>query len=416
MKFTWRRALPIFVGLSGLGGDDRGARPSSRCFRADAAFRLRHSAARRALGKNAPPQVRIVDIDDQSLEAPRPMAVVALDARAMISALQDLGASLSPWTSCSRNPTARRPRCSPRNGSRSFGWRAPAGASSALPDYDDELAAAFERGRVVTGFGLLAGDNGLSPAIKASFATIGGDPDRHFEEFSRRDSEPSRACSRRRRATAVFPSSAGRDQIIRRLAAARRFQRQTAPSLALEALRVAEDEDTDRRAGRAQRRPRGTGHRLYRRMSAPMRRRSIVDGALILHHGAAVAGKPDFGLASARSRDSARTWRARSTAISCWSGRAPSAFPTLRSTPLNPLEPGVNLHARALEQILCASLPDPAGLGRGRRVRRRRAAGDRARSAGGAGRRSGRRSSPWRSALSRLHRRGRGAPFRSRAS
>jgi hypothetical protein len=67
------------------------------------------------------------------------------------------------------------------------GWRMlrrralPAGR--ALPDYDDDLARAIARGRVVTGFGLLAAANGRQPAIKAGFALLGADPLAQIPQF-----------------------------------------------------------------------------------------------------------------------------------------------------------------------------------------------------------------------------------------
>ena len=62
------------------GGDDHGAHPSSRCFRADAAFRLRRFAAGRTLGK------KVAGSPDRRYRrpeprAPRPMAMVAFHAR-----------------------------------------------------------------------------------------------------------------------------------------------------------------------------------------------------------------------------------------------------------------------------------------------------------------------------------------------
>ena len=344
MQFTWRRGLPIFVGLSVLA-----VTIATRVFFPDAFVRMRlfvfDTLQRAEPWEKASPEIRIVDIDDESLahlgQWPWSRATLAK----MVTALQDLGAGAIALDIVLAEPDRTSPALLAREWERSFGWRPP----EALPDYDAELGEAFARGRVVTGFGLLAEENGASPAIKASFATIGGDPASTLGSF--RGAIPNLAALEAAAAgNGSFSFVPGRDQIVRRLPLLANFAGKLAPSLALEALRVAQDEDTigvrtERNGG-----PDGpvTGYTVHvGAYEAPL----DTDGQLILHHGPA---SPRTAISAWRLLDPGQ----RANLVGAIGGHIVLVGATavglsdLRSTPLDPLEPGVDLHARALEQIL----------------------------------------------------------------
>jgi adenylate cyclase len=348
MKFSWRRGLPVFVGLSVLA-----ATIAARILLPDAFARTQlfvfDTLQRAEPWEKLSPEVRIVDIDDQSLERLGQWPWSRSTLAKIIDALRDLGAGSIALDIVFAEPDRTSPALLAKEWERSFGWRAPAGASSALPDYDDELAKAFERGRVVTGFGLLVGENGSSPAIKASFATIGGDPTATLNNF--RGAIPNLPALQSAAAgDGSFSFVPGRDQVIRRLPLLADFAGKLAPSLALEALRVAEDEDTigvrvERNGG-----PAGpvTGYTVHvGDYEAPL----DVDGAMILHHGAL---SPGSRISAWRLLDPGQRAKLKSEIGGhiVLVGTSAVGLSDLRSTPLNPLEPGVDLHARALEQIL----------------------------------------------------------------
>lgn len=347
MKFAWRRGLPALFGLSVLA-----AALTARILFPDPFERLQlfvFDALQRAdPWEKAAPEVRIVDIDDESLKRlgqwPWSRATVAK----LVVALQDFGAKAIVFDVVFAEPDRTSPALLAKEWERSFGWRAPAGAS-ALPDYDAELAKAFARGRVVAGFGLTATAGGGAPAIGASFATIGGDPTATLANF--RGAIPNLPVLEQAAAgDGSFSITAGRDQVIRRLPLLTAFDGKLAPSLALEALRVAEDEDTigvraERNGGAA-----GpvTGYTMHvGRFEAPLE----IDGSLILHHG---PPSPHSTIAAWRLLDPDQASRLASAFSGhiALIGTSAVGLSDLRATPLNPLEPGVNLHARAIEQIL----------------------------------------------------------------
>ena len=348
MESSRRRALPVLVGLSVVA-----ATLAARIAFPDPFARMQllvFDALQRAEPwEKASPEVRIVDIDDQSLarlgQWPWPRSTLAK----LVTAMQDLGARAIALDVVLAEPDRTSPALLVKEWERSFGWRPPAGTSPALPDYDAELAEAFERGRVVTGFGLLAEDNGASPAIKASFATIGGDPTATLNNF--RGAIPNLPVLEAAAAgDGSFSLVAGRDSMIRRLPLLAAFGGKLAPSLALEALRVAEDEDTIGVRVEHSGGPAGpvTGYTVHvGAYEAPL----DLGGALILHHG---PPSPRTTISAWRLLDP-RQRAALGSELGghiVLVGTSAVGLSDLRSTPLDPLTPGVELHARALEQIL----------------------------------------------------------------
>jgi adenylate cyclase len=348
MGFTWRRGLPALVGLFAIVSllACRGLFPDTferaRLFVFDTLQRLEPWEATRA-------EVKIIDIDDQSLKRVGQWPWSRSTLAQLVRNLQDMGAKAIAFDVVFAEPDRTSPALLAREWERAFGWRPAAGASIALPDYDQELAAAFARGRVVTGFGLLAEENGASPTIGASLATIGGDPAATVQNF--RGAVPNLAALESAAAgNGGFSIAASRDQVIRRMPMLFAFEGKLAPALALETLRVAEDEDTIKVRAERNGGPSGpvTGYTLrIGDYEAPL----DVDGSLLLHHGVEA---PQNTIAAWRLLDPDQRSRLAGEIAGhiALIGTSAVGLSDLRATPLNPLEPGVNLHARAIEQII----------------------------------------------------------------
>jgi adenylate cyclase len=348
MRFTRRQGLPALAGLLivALALTARGLTPD---FFERAQLLVFDSLQRAKPWEIITPQVRVVDIDDASLKRvgqwPWSRSILAK----LVVALQDMQARSIAFDVVFAEPDRTSPARLVAEWRQSFAWRAPAGPESSLPDYDSDLAAAFARGRIATGFGLLAQANGAAPTIAASVATIGGDPALTVENFG--GAVPNlKVLETSAAGNGSLSITAGRDQIVRALPLLSAFDGKLVPSLALEALRVAEDEDTigvraERNGGAA-----GpiTGYTVrVGAFETPMN----ADGSLLLHHGALSA---DATISAWRLLDpDARANLAKEIAGRIvLVGTSAVGLSDLRATPLNPLEPGVNLHARAIEQML----------------------------------------------------------------
>ena len=265
--------------------------------------------------------VRVVTIDDESLarygQWPWPRATVA----GLVRALQDFGAASIAFDVVFAEP------------------------DRSAPDSDRVLAAIFARGRIVTGFGLLPTANGARPARTASFATLGGDPAATVPGFA--GSVPNLPMLEEAASGhGSFTVPAGRDQMVRRLPMLVQYEGELVPSLALEALRVAENDSTFRiRAERV----RGvlTGYTLrVGDVELPLDKA----GGLWLHHTGPVPERmiPAWRVLDAAAREEMRRQIEGSIVLI---GTSAVGLADLRPTPLNPFEPGVNLHAAALEQV-----------------------------------------------------------------
>ncbi|HYN38478.1 MAG TPA: CHASE2 domain-containing protein, partial [Rhodospirillales bacterium] len=184
--------------------------------------------------------VRIIDIDDASLarigQWPWPRSQLA----ELVDRLRELGASAVVLDILLAEPDRASPMRMP---SEAQGKAPPDGRADAPPDPDATLAAAIAAARVVTGFALVELRNTGIPAIKAGFAWIAADAPAalpgspgavgtlpHLE----RGAVGNGALS-------ISLSAGG---IIRRLPLLLEVSGQVYPSLAVEALRVAQGVDT----------------------------------------------------------------------------------------------------------------------------------------------------------------------------
>lgn len=339
-----RRVMPALAGLAALLAllGLRAAAP--------APFERLRLAAYDALQRTAPRaagglRVRVVDIDEESLarhgQWPWPRTLVA----DLVCALQDLGAGAIALDMVFAEPDRTSPSRLVPDWGRRFGFR-PAEPDRPLPDHDAVLAAAFARGRVVAGFGLLPRENGRFPEHLPAIAAIGGDPLSTVQRFE--GTVPNiAALDAAASGHGSFTIPAGSDEIIRRLPLLAGVGGRLVPSLVLEALRVLQDEDTIKvRAERGGGRLTGYTVRVGE-IDLPL----DATGALRLHFPQARATPT---VAAWRLLDPAERDRLRGTldGAAVFVGTSAVGLSDLRPTPMTPFEPGVNLHAIALEQAL----------------------------------------------------------------
>ena len=226
------------------------------------------------------------------------------------------------------------------------------GAGSTLPDYDRQLADAMARGRVVTGYGLLPTANGKVPVVANGVGVIGAVPS-GFAGY--RGAVPNlqafdEAAAGQGSFTIAAPEG---DEIIRRLPLFMTLNGALVPSLAMEMLRVASGSDDDLRI-----REDRVGSAVAGYVARVGEREIPIaaDGTMWLHHGV---------------RDPVRTWSAarvldgaqRESLKAAVEGRlvligtSAVGLSDLRPTPLSAFEPGVDIHATAIEQMLSGDIP-----------------------------------------------------------
>ena len=222
-----------------------------------------------------------------------------------------------------------------------------------LPDYDRDFAATLAKGGVTLGFGLLTVDNQTRVEPKAALAVIDGDPAEVLPQFAGAVTNLP-ALDAAAAGLGGFTIAAGRDEIVRRMPMLTMVAGRLVPSLSLEALRVATGEDTlrvrfERSAADAP--VTGVTVRLGD-VDIPLDR----DGSLLLHHRGPRGTDPIPAVAVLEQAD--RNLRDRIAGRLVFIGTSAVGLGDLRPTPLNPFEPGVNLHANAAEQMLAGHFLD----------------------------------------------------------
>lgn len=289
--------------------------------------------------------VRVVDIDEESLKRhgqwPWPRHVVA----DLVAALQDLDAGVVALDMVFAEPDRTSPALLVPDWTRRFGFRAVESATP-LPDHDAALAAVFARGRVVAGFALTRNAQGAPVTRSAGFATIDGDPAGTVPNFAGTVLNLP-VLDAAAAGHGNFAIAAGSDEIIRRLPLLATIGDRLVPSLALDALRVLQDEESytvraERDGGTL------TGYTI---------RVGAVDlsvdrsGALALHYPTARSTPtiPAWRLLDPEQRSGLR---AEIQGRAIFLGTSAVGLSDLRPTPMTPFEPGVNLHAMALDQAV----------------------------------------------------------------
>lgn len=349
MRRVLRRMSPVLAGLASvvviLGL--RAALPDPFERLRFAGFDLMQRAAPRISAEALP--VRVIDIDDASLKRhgqwPWPRDKVA----DLVAGLHELGAASIALDVVFAEPDRTSPRRLLETWRQAHGWDVlPSGVQS-LPDHDETLAKAFSKARLVAGYGLLPGANeGVAPRLPA-FAVIGPNPASVLPSFS--GIIPNiPVLDEAAAGHGSFTIAAGRDEIIRRLPLLSVFRGNLVPSLALEALRLAQGEDTIRVRTEQDG---GSGNPVtgftvrVGALDIPLDR----DGALLLHQSGSVRERT-VAAWQVLDPEARETLRERIAGHIVLVGTSAVGLGDLRPTALTAYEPGVNIHAEALEQIL----------------------------------------------------------------
>lgn len=348
-----RRLTPLFAGLAALALvagarlllPDPFERLSAYAF--DSLQRL--SPAAGAAGPRAS-EVVVVDIDEASLarygQWPWPRARVA----DLVARLQDAGARAIGLDIVFAEPDRASPSALAADWKAAFGLDLATGGR-ALPDFDRDFAGVIARGRVVTGFGLLPTPDSRRPVLGSGIGVIGGDAAGLVPGF--RGAVPNLPDFDRAAAGqgSFTIAAAGRDEVIRRLPVIMTLDGTLVPALSLEVVRVAAGDDAEVRL-RAERAGDGRGP-----ITGWLARIGDIDvplgpdGSLWLRHGPHPAERT-LSAAQVLAPEAIETLRRVVEGRAVLIGTSAVGLSDLRPTPLNPFEPGVNLHARAIEQML----------------------------------------------------------------
>ena len=307
--------------------------------------------------------VVVVDIDEASLarygQWPWSRSLVSR----LVAALQEAGAKAIGLDIVFAEPDRTSPALLASAWARDQGLTVTGPPGAPLPDYDADLAATIGRSRVVTGFGLVPAPNGKAPILSSSIALMGTGAPAGVSDFA--GSVPNLPMFDTAAAGqgSFTIAATGNDEVVRRLPLVMSLNGTLLPSLALDLLRVAADPDSslrlreDRRAG---------GELLGYTAGVGDREIPLAgDAAIWLRYGphperrtmsaADVVGGADPG--GLRARVGGRIVLVGTSAV---------GLSDLRPTPLSAFEPGVNIHAGAIEQILTGTIlrrpPEAAGL------------------------------------------------------
>lgn len=297
--------------------------------------------------------VKVVDIDDPSLAAigqwPWPRHKMAL----LVDRLTEAGAAVIVFDIVFAEPD----RTGPGELAKAFAGSAERASLAALldrlPDPDLSFASAIARSRVVLGFGLVDRPGEGEPELKTGFAMIGPDPADHLRAFRGAvgnlavlEAEASGQGS--------FSVSTDDDEVIRRVPLVQILDGRPVPSLAVEALRVAQGAETLGIRTRSMTKAAAIGRRAgletlrVGQIDIPV----DPDGHVWLHYSERDRAKP-LSAGTVLDPDMASNeLRKLVGGHIVLVGTSAVGLKDLRATPLNPFEAGVNIHAELLEQIL----------------------------------------------------------------
>ena len=295
--------------------------------------------------------VRIVDIDDASLakvgQWPWPRSAVA----AMVARLSQAGAAAIAFDVIFSEPDRTSPAQAIAIWSANGASATDLGkALAALPDHDALLAKAINQaGRVVTGFALTDNTQGVAPLARSGFATLGDDPKAFVPSFKGAITdlpEIERAGSGNGSVT-FTPDD---DFIIRRVPLVERLGQALYPSLAAEALRVAQSAHSILIKSTGANGEFGSGNQVG---VVSVRIGDVViptdaRGELIIHYTPYVARRvvPAWQVFT----DGFDPSKVRGTIVLI--GTSATGLRDIRPSPINPTMSGVEAHAQALEQML----------------------------------------------------------------
>lgn len=293
--------------------------------------------------------VVVIDVDDRSLSElgqwPWPRSLLAK----LVTTLTEYGASTIVFDAVFAEPD----RTSPENLLQFLPdnkkGKALRSAFAALPSHDDLFADALSRNLVVTGFALTQGPPGPRPMHKAGIAVAGKDPKALLPEFSGAVVNLP-IIEQAARGNAAMNMVPERDGIVRRVPLLLKLGETLYPSLAIEGLRVAQGATTFIvKASGASSEASYDGHTGFVEVKV---------GEFTTPTDA--AGRIWLYETKRTKRRSIPAWRvlagqknlSRIDGAIVLIGTSAAALADLRTTPLYPYVPGVELQAQVIEQIL----------------------------------------------------------------
>ena len=300
----------------------------------------------RAFDPNSP--IRVVDIDDKSLEAVGQWPWSRTTMAALTDKLREAGAAVVAYDVM----FAEADRTSFEQIEPNLPADAREDLAERLKDYptnDARFAVAIGRMKTVLGVTLTGTAPHSSLPAKAGFAIAGDDPKPFLYGYPRVvDSLPSlEAPAAGLGATNWVPS---RDDVVRRIPLMYRLNNQIVPALAAEALRVAQDASTfvlkasNANGETSFGNPSGLNHVRIGQFEIP----TDADGGIWLHFRET---RPDAFIPA---------WKVLQGKLGpddvagriVLVGTSAAGLVDLRATPLNEAVPGVEIHAQVLEHIL----------------------------------------------------------------
>lgn len=306
----------------------------------------------RSYNREAP--VRIVDIDEESLtrvgQWPWPRTKVAQ----LVDKLTEMGAAVMAFDIVFAEPDRTSPTQALPLWPRTPEIEALLRNAERLPDHDRMLADVFEESRVVTGFVLTEGHNERRPVVKGTFAWGGPDPKPFIPVFQGAvNNLPllENAAS----GNGSFNMVPGIDGLVRHIPLVVRLgetieKSQVYASLAVEALRVAQGEKTLRAktAGASGELSFGAHTGIAVMKIGDYEVPTNKNGSLVVYYS---GHRRERYLPAWRVLDGSIDPRGIEGRI-IFIGTSAAGLMDLRSTPIDQILPGVEVHAEAVEQIL----------------------------------------------------------------
>ncbi len=297
-----------------------------------------------------PAPVRVVDIDDASLERlgqwPWPRTMLA----DLVLTLHEAGAAAIAFDVIFAEPD----RTSPARVMTTWPDTAQTAAlrelaaAGRLPDHDAIFAEALAKTRSVMGFVLTGGGGGAPPPVKAGFASMGPDPKRFVLRFSGAVSALP-VLAEATKGSGSLNVMRESDGVVRRIPLLVADGDQLYPSLAAEALRVAQGAGSYivKTVGAGGE----TGFGAETGVTEVKIGRVVVptdgEGRLWLYDSGAQAERvvPAWQVMAGKADE-----RVRGAIVIV--GSSAAGLKDQHATPLNPIAAGVGLHAQVLEQAL----------------------------------------------------------------
>lgn len=294
--------------------------------------------------------VRIIDIDNESLEKlgqwPWPRTKIA----EMMVRLQQAGTAAVGLDIVFAEPD----RTSPQQILPLWGEKAQAlrDIATRLPDHDALLADTMREHPVVTGFVMIQEPTVLKPERKAGFSFTGEDPVSSVAQFTG-SVVTLPALQQAAAGNGALNSIPDMDGMIRKVPLLLVVEGQLYPSLVSELLRVVQGARSYlvKTVGASSEQAYGQGHGMTHVKIGDFEVPTDAHGALWLHY---TAYKPERYVPAWKLFEEgfdAGLVEGHIVLI----GTSAAGLKDIRSTPLNPVTSGVEIHAQALEQILAGS-------------------------------------------------------------